>query len=45
MFNRKNLQALQPYTRFELGPYEQDMLNRINAQLNRDIYPGVQNVR
>ena len=41
MFNRKILQALQPYTRFELGTYEQDMLNRINAQLNRDIYSGV----
>lgn len=41
MFNRKILQALQPYTRFELGPYEQDILNRINTQLNRDIYSGV----
>jgi hypothetical protein len=41
MFNRKILQALQPYTRFELGPYEQDMLNRINTQLNRDVYTGV----
>jgi len=41
MFNRKILQGLQPYTRFELGPYEQDILNRINQQLNREIYSGV----
>jgi hypothetical protein len=41
MFNRKILQSLQPYTRFELGPYEQDLLNRINSQLNRDVYAGV----
>jgi len=41
MFNKKILQSLQPYTHFELGPYEQEMLARINVQLNREVYTGV----
>jgi Domain of unknown function (DUF4403) len=41
MFNRKILQTLQHYTRFDLNTYEQDMLKRINTQLNREPYPGV----
>jgi len=42
LFNRKILQTLQQYTRFDLKIYEQDMLSRINAQVNREPYPGVQ---
>jgi hypothetical protein len=41
MFNRKILQTLQQYTRFDLNTYERDMLKRINGQLNREPYPGV----
>jgi hypothetical protein len=41
MFNRKILQTLQQYTRFDLNTYERDMLGRINGQLNREPYPGV----
>jgi hypothetical protein len=42
MFNRKILNTLQAYTRFNTASYEQDILGRMNAQMNRTLYPGVQ---
>ncbi|MGL6269785.1 MAG: hypothetical protein ACRC2O_17755, partial [Chitinophagaceae bacterium] len=27
--------------RFDLGPYEQEILARINLQLNRDVFTGI----
>jgi hypothetical protein len=42
MFNRKILHTLQQYTQFDLTTYERDFLAKINAQFNREAYPGVQ---
>jgi hypothetical protein len=41
LFNRKILQALQPYSSFELGNYEKQLLDLINTKLNGELYPGV----
>jgi hypothetical protein len=41
MFNRKILNALQGYSKFDLTAYETDFLKQINQQVSREVYPGV----
>ena len=42
LFNKKILNELEANTRFDLAPYEQQLLDKVNAQLNREVRKGVQ---
>ncbi len=41
LFNRKILNVLQGYSKFDLAVYESDFLTQINQQVTREVYPGV----
>jgi hypothetical protein len=41
LFSRKILNVLEQNTRFELAPYEQQVIDMINPQLNRELKKGV----
>ena len=41
LFNRKILNVLEQSTRFELAPYEKQVLDMINPQLNRELRKGI----
>lgn len=41
LFNRKILQTLQSYTKFDLNTYERSLISQVNSQIPKELYPGV----
>ncbi|WP_336513955.1 DUF4403 family protein [Pollutibacter soli] len=41
LFNKKILQVLQSYTKFDLNTYEKSLISQVNNQVPKELYPGV----
>ena len=41
LFNKKILQVLQSYTKFDLTTYEKSLVSQVNSQVPKEIYSGV----